>query len=166
MEYLNAQYSWLCPPHLQPSVLNHFSQFYFPIFGIFQFWKDIGKRFGKTFPTRRGFPNAPERSVKIYPTLSERPFLTGVCTHEHRTGSYDDDIKWSVSRPDRLLGMSVTVQRMPSAACAGWYKHNAAREWPVPVTAIQRPPMLWQCRWTTIPVNSAIPTMLKKQSAV
>ena len=32
-----------------------------------------------------------------------------------------------VCRPDRLLGLSVTAQRRPRAACAGGCKHNAAR---------------------------------------
>jgi hypothetical protein len=72
---------------------------------------------------------------------------------------------WPVSRPDRLLGLSVTAQCRPRAACAGGCKHNAAREWPAPVAGNQPPTMLWQWRWTGNPVGIAIPvtTMVKQE---
>jgi hypothetical protein len=47
-------------------------------------------------------------------------------------------------------------------------KRTAAREWPAPVKGIWLPLMLWQCRWTAIPVNMAIQvtTMVKRQISV
>jgi hypothetical protein len=76
---------------------------------------------------------------------------------------------WLVSRPDHLLGLSVTAQCRPKAACACGCKHNAAREWQAPVAENQPPTMLWQWRWAGNPVGIiAIPvtTMVKQQISV
>ncbi len=123
-------------------------------------WKKVWK------PERT--PKEHVSSETICPTLSELCFRADVRRHDHVTMTTLKKASWPVSRPDRLLGLSVTAQCRPRAACAGGCKHNAAREWPAPVGGNQPWTMLWQWRWTGNPVGIAISvtTMVKQQISV
>jgi hypothetical protein len=96
-------------------------------------------------------------SGTICPTLFELCFRADVRRYGHVAGYEDDNIKKKQSRPDIVMGLNVTAQCRPRAACAGGCKHNAAREWPAPVAENQTQNKLWQRRWTGNPVGIAIP---------
>jgi hypothetical protein len=126
--------------------LNRFFRNFFPkpIFPkVWKVWKkSLEKAWEKVWEQER---TAKEHvsSPTIYPTLSELIFRADVRRYDHVAGYEDDSIKKKQSRRNILLGLYVTAQCRPRAACAGSCKHYAASEWPAPVAENQPPTMLW-----------------------